>query len=234
MADECAATCCVRSGTSNGRMQRTTRPGPTSRSAGNSARQASVASSHRERTADRPLARRRCAAAETDHLVVGRHVGRGSDEVAGVGMRRVLEQLGGRALLDDSSGVHHRDLIGEVGDDREIVGDVQRSDLVRMTQLADRCQDVSLCADIEAGGRLVEDDHPWTAGECDREDDTLLLAARQLVGVAAQELARAGQRDLAHHFDDTFLAGCIAAAEVVELEDLCELLDNPQCRIQRG
>ena len=53
-------------------------------------------------------------------------------------MAGVVEELGGRALLDDAPGVHHRDAVGEVGDDGEVVRDVERGDLVRVAQLADR------------------------------------------------------------------------------------------------
>ena len=125
-------------------------------------------------------------------------------------------------------------LIGEVGDHGKVVRDVQRGDAVRMAQLTHRRQHVRLGADVETGGRLVEHDHRRTAGERHGQADTLLLSARQLVRVAAEELGRAGQQHLAHHFLHPGLARRVAAAEVVELEHLHELLADAQRWIQRG
>ena len=66
-------------------------------------------------------------------------------------------------------------------------------------QVADGGQHVGLRGDVEPGGRLVEHDDARPAGERHRQTDALLLAARELVRVAPQELRRRRQQDLAHH-----------------------------------
>ena len=75
-----------------------------------------------------------------------------------------------------------------VGDDGEVVADVERRDAVRVAEVAHGAQHVRLRRHVEAGGRLVEHDHARPAREGHREADALLLAARELVRVAAQEL----------------------------------------------
>ena len=104
------------------------------------------------------------------------------------------EQLGRRPLLDDATGVHHGDAVGEVGDDGEVVGDVEGGDAVGAAQLADSGQHVGLRAHVEAGRRLVEHDHARPAGERHRHADALLLAAGQLVRVRRMNSGVVGSR----------------------------------------
>ena len=99
---------------------------------GKLARHSSVASSHRNANAQ-PTGRLPgggSAAREPDDPLVDLDVRRGGGEVPGVRVLRRGEDLRRRALLDDPPGVHHGDPVGEVGDDRQIVRDVQRGDAV--------------------------------------------------------------------------------------------------------
>ena len=64
-------------------------------------------------------------------------------------------------------------------------------------QVAHRLEHARLRRDVEAGRRLVEHDHVRPAGERHRDRDALLLAAGELVRVAAQEGVVGRQRDLA-------------------------------------
>ena len=47
----------------------------------------------------------------------------GAEQLAGVGVLRGVEDLVDRPLLDDLAVVHHRDLVGDLGDDAHVVGD---------------------------------------------------------------------------------------------------------------
>ncbi len=108
------------------------------------------------------------------------------DEPARVRVRGGPEQLVRRRQLDDPAGVHDGDAGGERADDGQVVADVERRHLVRGGQLAHGAEHVRLGGDVEAGRRLVQHDHARPAGERHREADALLLAARELVRVAAQ------------------------------------------------
>ena len=72
-------------------------------------------------------------------------------------------------------------------DDGEVVRHVHRGDPARGAQIGDQLQEMPLGRDIEASCRLVEHDHPWSAGERHGDDDPLLLAAGELVRETAQE-----------------------------------------------
>ena len=107
------------------------------------------------------------------------------------------EDLVALAELDDLAGIHHRDPVGDVGDHREVVGDVERGHPVGPAELAPWSRStMRLGGDVEPGGRLVEHQHLGPRQERHRQCDPLHLAARELVGVAAQELVVVGQPDL--------------------------------------
>ena len=112
------------------------------------------------------------------------------------GCRGALKMRSRGAALDDPPGVHDRDAVGELGDDREVVAHVQRRDLVAAAQVADGLEHARLRRDVEAGRRLVAHDHARAVGERHRDRDALLLAARELVRVALEERVVARQRDL--------------------------------------
>ena len=145
-----------------------------------------------------------------------------------------VEELVARADLDDLAGVHHGDAVGEVGDDREVVGDVERRDAVALREVADRVEDVRLGGHVERRGRLVEDDHLRAVGERHGDRHALLLAAGELVRVAAQEGRVGRQQDLGHHLGEPRLAVGGRRPEVVRLEDLHELRADAQGRVERG
>src|SRR6202165_3014024 len=158
----------------------------------------------------------------------------GDDQTLRVRMTRGLEHLRGWPELDDPSGIHHRHTGGECPDDSEVMAHVERRDAMRRGQVADGVEDVGLCRHVEAGGRLVEHDDPRAAGERDGEPDTLLLAARKLVGIVAQEARRVGQSDLAHHFADPRATVVRVLAKAVRFEHLAQLGADPQRRVERG
>ncbi len=151
----------------------------------------------REEAARRALARARRAAGDAPQRVLAAHLGDRLDQPAGVRVRRRPGRRARSGRARQPAGVQDRHAIGEIGDHREVVADVQRGDAVRAAELAHGAEHVRLRRHVEAGRRLVEHDHARAAGERHREADTLLLAARELVGVAAQELVVRGKRDLA-------------------------------------
>ena len=121
-----------------------------------------------------------------------------------------------------------------VDDHSEVVADVQRRHLVGCGQVAHRVQHVGLGGHVEPGGGLVKHDQARAAGERHRQPDPLLLAAGQLVGVAAQVARVVGQRHLAHHLGDAVAAVAVVGPEVVRLEHLAQLGADAQGWVERG
>ena len=117
-----------------------------------------------------------------------------------------FEELLLGADLDDAPRVHDGDAVGQVGDHGEVVGDVEGGDPVALGEVADRVEDVRLGGHVESRGRLVQDDHLGPVGERHGDRHALLLAARELMRVAAQEVAVGGQEHLGHHLGEALLA----------------------------
>ena len=137
------------------------------------------------------------------------------------------------AELGDLAGVHHRDPVGDVGDHREVVGDVERADAVGAAQLGHRVEHHLLGGDVEAGGGLVEDQHLGLRQEGHRQRDALHLAARELVGVALEELVVVGQPDLGQPVAGA-LQPRLGGADAAQLQQLDDLLADPDARVERG
>ena len=143
------------------------------------------------------------------------------------------EDLSHRAVLHDAACVHDGDLVGQVGNHCKIVGDVQRRDTVQLRKRADRCKYMCLRRYVEAGGRLVEHNDRRTAGKCHGQTDALLLAARELMRVATQEVCIGREQYLFHHLGDARRASRIGYAEPVHIEYLAQLLADGERRVER-
>ena len=104
-------------------------------------------------------------------------------------------------VLDDATRVEHGDLVGDLGHHGEIVRDVDERDPEVVPDTPDLGEHPCLRDHVEARRGLVEDDDRRLAGERGRDCDALLLAARELVRVAAPE-ALVGQAARPHS------AGC--------------------------
>ena len=69
-----------------------------------------------------------------------------------------LKDLPGVAELDHLAALQHHDPVGDLGDDREVMGDVERRRAVLADELAKRRQALDLRRHVERRGRLVEDE----------------------------------------------------------------------------
>ena len=154
--------------------------------------------------------------------------GHGPHQPAGVRMGWAREQLARRADLDQPAGVHHRDMVGDLGHHGEVVADVDGGHLVSPAQPADGVQDAALGGDIKAGRRLVQHDQPRPASEGHGQGDPLLLATGKLMRVGAEDRGRILQAGLGEHLREPLR---VAA---VDGEDLAQLGADLQHRVQRA
>ena len=93
-------------------------------------------------------------------------------------MRRRADHRGHRAALDDLARVHHRDPIGEMLDQAEIVGDEQDGERELALQLAQQAEDLRLNGHVERGGRLVGDQQRRLRHQRHRDHHPLSQPAR--------------------------------------------------------
>ncbi len=181
------------------------------------------------------------------HLdVLGRHhdggVGRPDERLAlglrgeqmpGIGMLRVLEQLGDRPGLDDLAVGHHADPIGDLAHDRQIVGDQQHRHPEAALQVLQQGQDLGLDGDVERRGRLVGDQQIRLIGERHRDHHALSLAAGQLMGVGAQALLRLAQAHQVQQLQRS-RARLRLAHSAVQHQGLADLAVDRVQRVERG
>ena len=94
------------------------------------------------------------------------------------------------AELDDHAEVHHRDPVGDVADDAEVVRDEDVREVELVLQVVEQVDDLRLDRDVERRDRLVGDDQPRAQRERPRDADPLALPARELVRVAVDVVGR--------------------------------------------
>ena len=91
-------------------------------------------------------------------------------------------------------------------DDAEVVAHQHGGEAEFVAERSDQVEDAALGDDVEAGRRLVEDEDLRTGGDGHGDGDALLLAAGELVRVAAGEFGGAGQADLFEEVHDGYVA----------------------------
>ena len=111
------------------------------------------------------------------------------------------EHLGDRPLLDDLARIHHAHPVGDLGNDREIVGDENETHVALRLEGGKQIEDLRLDGDVERRGRLVGDQEPRPVGDRGGDHGALALAARELMRIGARALLRIGQADVLQQGD---------------------------------
>ena len=81
-----------------------------------------------------------------------------SYKVSCVGMCWVGKNRVSGSVLNHSTGIHNRDVVGKIGNNGKIVRDVERCHLMQLSKRTNSCQHVGLGGHVEASGWLVEHD----------------------------------------------------------------------------
>src|SRR6266852_1439004 len=154
---------------------------------------------------------------------------RGGEERRRVGVARGGVQGRRGGPLDDLAEIHHRDMIGDVLHDREVMGDEEVSELPPLLQVGQQVQHLRLDGDVERAHRLVEHEELRLDRQGAGDTHPLALAARQLVRVALGE-ARVEAHLLEQRQDATFGLG--PADETMDRERLGEGLPHGHAGIE--
>ena len=132
--------------------------------------------------------------------------------------------------LDQPPGVHHRDRVGDLDQQRQVVGDEQHREAEPLAQRAELLEDLPLGDHVQRGGRLVQDHHLRLQGQRHGDHHPLAHAAGQLVRVAAEPVG--GDPDHAEQFAGPAGAGPGLQVRPVRLEHVGELGADGQHRVQ--
>ena len=120
-----------------------------------------------------------------DHRVRNRH---GGEQRLGVRVQRLIVEIVAGRHLHDLAEVHHGDAVGDVLDDREVVGDEQVGQSELILQVLEQVDDLGLNRHVQRRDRLVRDDEVWVGGQRAGDADALPLAAGELVRIAVGEV----------------------------------------------
>ena len=117
----------------------------------------------------------------------------GGQQGTGVVVLRSAKDLRGLTRLNDAACRHDEDSRGDLGHDREIVGDEEAGEAVVALQSLEKLKHLRLNGHVQRGDRLVRHDQSGTADNRACDGDALALATRHLVREPAAE---PGQSDL--------------------------------------
>ncbi|MDW3214451.1 MAG: hypothetical protein R8G01_10665 [Ilumatobacteraceae bacterium] len=99
------------------------------------------------------------------------------------------EDLSRRTCLDNATGIHHSDSVGESGNHAEVMRDDQDGHLTCRRQLGDQFQDLCLHGDVQRCGRLIGDQQVGLTAQSNRNRHSLTHPAGELVRVLVETLA---------------------------------------------
>ena len=148
-----------------------------------------------------------------------------AQQTAGVLVGRVGEQFLSGSLLNDLTGVHDGDVVGNLCDKSQVVGDEDHCESQLLTQLVEQVDDLLLNGDVQCGGRFISNDELRVAGQCHCDQNSLTLATGEFVRVGLQ-----GALGVQAHQLEEFLCAAGSAA----LGQLLHLCLDEHGRVQRG
>jgi hypothetical protein len=167
-------------------------------------------------------------------VAIGFEGGDGGEQAAGVGVRGALEEVGGRAGFDDSSGIHDGDAVADAAHHGEVVGDEEHGQREALAQLGEQGENLRLHGNIEGGGGLVGDEQRGTVDDGHGDHDALALASGELMRVVSPAALGRGDGDLAEGFDGA-LAGLGAGdGGVVSTDGLGDLVADAHDGVESG
>jgi hypothetical protein len=144
-------------------------------------------------------------------------------------VQRLGVELTGRPQLDDPPGIHHRDPVGDLDEQRQVMGDEDDGEAELRLEALHLAQDLPLHHHVDRRGRLVHHDQLRVARQRERDGRPLAHPAGHLVREGAQPVGRD-----AHHPQQlgSALLRLGVTQVAMRLEDVHELRAQPQHRVE--
>ena len=108
-----------------------------------------------------------------EHIALGLAV----HQALGVGVLRLAQHLGHRALLDHQTVFHHHHALGKTAHHVQVVGDEQHRHVVFGLQAVEQGQYLPAQRHVQGGGGLVSQQQFGFTGQCHGDHGALALAA---------------------------------------------------------
>ena len=107
----------------------------------------------------------------------------GREQPLGVIVFRRVEDLFDASLLDHMTSIHDHHFIGDIGDHTHIMSDNQHGSAEFVAGKTQQVKDFGLHSHVECGSRFVSQNQTWIEHQRHGDDDTLFLAARELMRI---------------------------------------------------
>ncbi len=117
-------------------------------------------------------------------------------QAAGIFLLRLLQDLARIAEFDHFAPSQHHDAVGDLGDDGEVVGDVECRRAMPPDEFAEGGEAFDLGRYVKGGGRLIEDENVGPGDHRHRRHHALKLSAGNLMRIARSDRLRARQIEL--------------------------------------
>jgi hypothetical protein len=176
----------------------------------------------------------RLAGNRPEPLACRRAVRDGFQQALGVGVMRLVKDVVFGPLLGGPAGVHDHDVVGDVGDHAEVVGDHEQRSMRLLLQLEQQVEDLGLHRGVQRGGGLVGDDHLRRQGHRHGDHGSLAHAAGELVRVVVHALCRVRNADPAQELHGSFGGLFLGYVLFVGPDHLGDLPAHPVQRMQAG
>ena len=159
--------------------------------------------------------------------------GHGRQQRAGVGMARAGKDFFRSAFFHLVAAVHHQHAVGHLGHHAHVVRDEDHAHAHLVLQCAYQLQDLRLDGHVQRRGGFVGDQQRGLARQRHGDHHALAHAARELVRIAVQHIARFRN---AHEFEHAqgFGACGARALSLVLLDRFCNLVPGGEHRVERG
>ena len=112
------------------------------------------------------------------------HLGDCRQQSLSVGMAGVVVDLIHGAQLHQLAQIHDGHAVAQMLDHRQVMGDEHVGQVQLLLQLLQQVQDLCANRHVQSGDRLVADQQLGVGGDGAGDDDTLTLAAGELMGIA--------------------------------------------------
>src|SRR5580765_2247114 len=155
------------------------------------------------------------------------------EQPPGVRVLRVVEERTLRGSLDHAARVHDDDLVRDVRNDSQVVGDQDHRRVELVLQAVDQLDDLRLDRHVERRRRLVRDQHVRVARERHRDHRALAHSARKLVWIIVDARLRIRNADLLQQVDCAS-ARLFLVGPLVNSNRLGDLHPDGVHRVQRG
>lgn len=148
-------------------------------------------------------------------------------------LRREQDFVGG-TFFDDAAGVHHRDAVGNLGDNAEIVGDKEQAQVHFAAEAIEEFENLFLDGDVEGGGWFVRNQELRASSKGHGDHRALAQTAGELMRILASAIFGFGHGGLFERSDDAAMQQLSGNLRLVGEDRFFDLRADAKDGVERG